>query len=137
MNASGQTDSVLTIHNKRAQYHLLLPRYTPDKVVTFIWRAVEAEGNPLVNDMGILSMIMIEMARKIPGARLIGDHMLKVSRTVRQVFSIDRPERSLKFTMHDVVLEKDVAPQPIEVYRGAFSDFKKYLPAIVANRGVK
>ncbi len=127
-------NSILTIHNKGLQYHLLLPEHPPPKVVTLLWWAVEREGSPLVNDMGRLSMHIIEQACKVPEARLLGGNQVAklVSPKINTIYSIDRPERSLRLTMDNVIVEDDAAKK-IRVYEGAFSDFKKYLPTILAN----
>ena len=127
-------NSILTIHNKGAQYHLLLPEHPPSKVVTLLWWAVEAEGSPLVNDMGRLSMHIIERACKTAGARLVGGNQIAkmVSPKISAVYNIDRPDRSLRLTMHNVITENDEAKK-MPVYDGAFSDFKKYLHTILAN----
>ena len=127
-------NAILTIHNKGLQYHLLLPEHPPHKVVTLLWWAVEREGSPLVNDMGRLSMHIIEQACKTPAARLLGGHQIAkmVSPKISTVYSIDRPERSLRLTMDNIIVEDDAAKK-IRVYDGAFSDFKKYLPTILAN----
>jgi len=126
--------SILTIHNKGTAYHLLLPDHPPGKVVTLLWWAVEREGTPLVSDMGRLAMHIIEQACKCPGARLLGGNQIAkmVSPKIGAVYSIDRPERSLRLTMHNVIVEDDAAKR-LPVYDGAFSDFKKYLPTILAN----
>lgn len=126
--------SILTIHNKGLQYHLLLPDHAPGKVVSLLWWAVEKEGSPLVSDMGRLSMHVIEKACQTPGARLLGGHQVAkmVTPQINYVFSIDRPERSLRLTMDTVFQEDDVAKRN-RVFDGAFSDFKKYLPTILAN----
>lgn len=126
--------SILTIHNKGLQYHLLLPDHPPPKVVTLLWWAVEREGSPLVNDMGRLAMHIIEQACKVPGARLLGGNQVAklVTPKISTVYSIDRPERSLRLTMDNVIVEDDLAKK-VRIYDGAFSDFKKYLPTILAN----
>lgn len=126
--------SILTIHNKGLQYHLLLPDHPPSKVVTLLWWAVEREGSVLVSDMGRLSMHIIEQACKTAGARLLGGNQIAkmVSPKIGSVYSIDRPERSLRLTMDNVIVEDD-ATKKLRVYDGAFSDFKKYLPTILAN----
>jgi hypothetical protein len=129
-----EPSSILTIHNKGLQYHLLLPGFTPQKVTTMLWWAVEREGSPLVSDMGRLAMHIIEQACKTPGARLLGGHQVAkmVSPKISSIYSIDRPERSLRLTMDNVIVEDDAAKR-IRVYDGAFSDFKKYLHTILAN----
>jgi hypothetical protein len=126
--------SILTIHNKGAQYHLLLPDTTPQKLTTMLWWAVEREGMVLVSDMGRLAMFIIEQACKIPGARLIGGKAVPkmIDEEVSAVFGIDRPERSLRLSMKSILVEDDKI-QLMPVYDGAFSDFKKYLPTILAN----
>lgn len=127
-------NAILTIHNKGLQYHLLLPDHPPGKVVTLLWWAVEREGAPLVSDMGRLAMHIIEQGCKTPGARLLGGNQVAkmVSPKINAVYSIDRPERSLRLTMDNVIMEDDL-PKRIRVYDGAFSDFKKYLHTILAN----
>lgn len=126
--------SILTIHNKGLQYHLLLPEHPPGKVVSLIWSAVEKEGSPLVSDMGRLSMHIIEKACQTPGARLLGGNQVAkmVSPQINYVFGIDRPERSLRLSM-DLTFVEDDTTKRNRVYEGAFSDFKKYLPTILAN----
>ena len=127
-------NSILTIHNKGLQYHLLLPEHPPGKVVTLLWHAVEREGSVLVSDMGRLAMHIIEKACQTTGARLLGGNQLAkmVNPQVQYVFGIDRPERSLRLTMDTVFIEDDM-PKRTRVYEGAFSDFKKYLPTILSN----
>ena len=127
-------NSILTIHNKGLQYHLLLPDHPPGKVVSLLWWAVEREGAPLVSDMGKLAMYIVEQACKVRDARLLGGNQVAKLATpkINHIFSIDRPERSLRLTMDNVIIEDD-APKKIRVYDGAFSDFKKYLPTILAN----
>lgn len=127
-------NSILTIHNKGQQYHVLLPEHPPQKVVSLLWWAVEREGSPLVSDMGRLAMFIIEQACKVTGARLLGGNQIAkmVSPKISHIYSIDRPERSLKLTMDNVILE-DATARRMRVYDGAFGDFKKYLPTILAN----
>lgn len=126
--------SILTIHNKGLQYHLLLPDHPPGKVVTLLWWAVEREGSVLVSDMGRLAMHIIEKACQTPEARLVGGNQIAkmITPKINFVFGIDRPERSLRLTMDTVFQEDDVAKRN-RVFDGAFSDFKKYLPTILAN----
>lgn len=127
-------NSILTIHNKGLQYHLLLPDHPPGKIVTLLWWAVEKEGSPLVSDMGRLSMHIIEKACQSKDARLIGGNQLAkmVTPKINYVFTIDRPERSLRLTMDTVFQEDDIAKRN-RVFDGQFTDFKKYLPTILAN----
>lgn len=127
-------NTILTIHNKGLQYHLLLPGFAPAQVVTLLWWAVEREGSPLVSDMGRFSMHAIEKACQNKDARLIGGNQLAkmITPKINFVFGIDRPERSLRLTMDSVFMEDD-APKRNRVYEGSFSDFKKYLPTILAN----
>jgi len=127
-------NAILTIHNKGLQYHVLLPEHTPQKVVTLLWWAVEREGSVLVSDMGRLAMFIVEQACKVDGARLLGGNQVAklVTPKITSVYSIDRPERSLRLTMDNVIIEDD-SPKRIRVYDGAFFDFKKYLPTILAN----
>ena len=126
--------SILTIHNKGLQYNLYLPDHTPSKLVSLIWWAVEKEGSPLVSDMGRLAMHIIEKACQTPGARLLGGNQVAkmVTPKINYVFGLDRPERSLRLSMDTVFMEDDL-PRRNRVYEGAFSDFKKYLPTILAN----
>ena len=134
MGAPELLKSILTIHNKGAQYHLLLPETTPERITTLLWWAVEREGKVLVSDMGRLAMFIIEQACKIPGARLIGGNATPkmVNDEISSIFGIDRPERSLRLSMKNIFVEDDKI-QLSTVYDGAFSDFKKYLPTILAN----
>jgi len=127
-------NSILTIHNKGVQYHLLLPGHAPGQVVTLLWWAVEKEGSPLVSDMGRLSMHIIEKACQTSEARLVGGNQVAkmVTPKINYIFGIDRPERSLRLTMDTVFIEDDIAKRN-RVFDGAFSDFKKYLPTILAN----
>jgi hypothetical protein len=127
-------NAILTIQNKGLQYHLLLPDHPPGKVVSLLWWAVEREGSPLVSDMGRLAMHIVEQACKVKEARLLGGNQIAkmVSPKISSIYTIDRPERSLRLTMDNVFVEDDVAKR-IRVYDGAFSDFKKYLPTILAN----
>jgi hypothetical protein len=127
-------NSILTIHNKGLQYHLLLPGYAPAQVVTLLWWAVEKEGSVLVSDMGRLAMHVIEKACQSKEARLVGGNQVAKMLTpkINFVFTIDRPERSLRLTMDTVFMEDDT-PKRNRVYDGAFSDFKKYMNTILAN----
>ena len=119
-------NSILTIHNKGLQYHLLLPGFAPAQVVTLLWWAVEKEGSPLVSDMGRYAMHVIEKACQSSEARLVGGNQVAkmVTPKINFVFSIDRPERSLRLTMDTVFMEDDL-PKRNRVYDGAFYDFKK------------
>jgi len=127
-------NSILTIHNKGTQYHLLLPGHAPGQVVSLLWWGVEREGSPLVSDMGRLAMHIIEKACSVKDARLIGGNMVAkmITPKINWIFGIDRPERSLRLTMDGVFMEDDL-PKRNRVFDGAFADFKKYLPTILAN----
>lgn len=112
----------------------MLPDFSPAKLSNLVWRAVDREGNILVSDMGRLSMHIMEQALKHPDARLLGGTStnIHIKQNVDSVYHLDRPERSLQLTMQDVVFnDKDM--HLMDVYRGPFFDFKKYLGTILEN----
>ncbi len=135
MTANTKTrNSILSLQNKGATYHVLLPGFTPEKVCSLIWRAVDKEGNILVSDMGRLSMHVMEQALKTPDARLLGGTKFEthLQHNVDTVYTLDRPERSLQFSMKNLIFN-DKQPYLMPVFNGAFFDMKKYLHSILEN----
>lgn len=129
--------SILNLRNKGSEYRLLLPGFSPSRLVSLIWKAIEKEGQPLVNDMGILSMWIIHLAVSIEGSRLLGAlEKDQLNAKIDSIYGLSRPERSLRFSMQNVHVE-DKKPVVTTVYDASFSDFKKYLPTILENAGRK
>lgn len=128
--------ALLSITHKGSHYHLKLPGYGPRDVCSLLFRAFEAEGSPLVSNMGRLAMHIIEQSVKVSGSCLLGWDALqkeRINKDVDAIYHIERPDRSVRIKMETVRPTEEREVYREKVYDGPFLQFKRHLVSIMDN----